>query len=109
MPLNNPAANVCKENMKRISPRGRFKIEPTQVALKGRGGKMKGQQSLVVNVASFLSYSRVVDCGQSCCLNVLEELGLERRMSSLFSQPRTWLMYKELEEGVLFCRCQIQE
>lgn len=70
---------------------------------------MKRQQSLAVAVASLLSCSRVVDCGQSCCLDMSEELGLERRMSSLFSQPRPWLMYKQLEEGVLFCGCQIQE
>lgn len=70
---------------------------------------MKGQQSLAVAVASSLSCSRVVDCGQSCCLDMFEELGLERRMSSLFSQPRPWLVYKQLEEGVLFCGCQMQE
>lgn len=109
MPLNNPAADVCRENIKGISPRGRFKIQPTRAVLKGRRGKMKGHQRLAVTVAPFLWCSRVVDCGQSCCLEMSEELGLERRISPLFSQPRPWLMNKQLEEGVLLCGCQIQQ
>ena len=42
VPVNNPAADVCKENMKRRSPRARFKKQSTWRVLKGRRwGKMK--------------------------------------------------------------------